>query len=197
MGKMFLLSTGAIIGIVTAVVVVLLIFWLIGVYNKLVELRNKVRNGWSQIDVQLKRRFDLIPNLAETVKGYASMEKEIFDQFAKARGLYAQAAQTGNVEQAAEANATLGGTLSRLLMVQERYPELKANTNFQDMMRQLKDTEDKISFTRQFYNDTVLAYNNKIEVFPNNIVASMFKFEAAQFFEVKDEAQREAPRVKF
>jgi len=194
---MFLLSTGAIIGIVTAVVVVLLIFWLIGVYNKLVELRNKVRNGWSQIDVQLKRRFDLIPNLAETVKGYASMEKEIFDQFAKARGLYAQAAQTGNVEQAAEANATLGGTLSRLLMVQERYPELKANTNFQDMMRQLKDTEDKISFTRQFYNDTVLAYNNKIEVFPNNIVASMFKFEAAQFFEVKDEAQREAPRVKF
>jgi LemA protein len=197
MGKMFLLSTGAIIGIVTAVVVVLLIFWLIGVYNKLVELRNKVRNGWSQIDVQLKRRFDLIPNLAETVKGYASMEKEIFDQFAKARGLYAQAAQTGNVEQAAEANATLGGTLSRLLMVQERYPELKANTNFQDMMRQLKDTEDKISFTRQFYNDTVLAYNNKIEVFPNNIVASMFKFKAAQFFEVKDEAQREAPRVKF
>src|SRR5690554_363006 len=197
MGKMFLLSTGAIIGIVTAVVVVLLIFWLIGVYNKLVELRNKVRNGWSQIDVQLKRRFDLIPNLAETVKGYASMEKEIFDQFAKARGLYAQASQTGNVEQAAEANATLGGTLSRLLMVQERYPELKANTNFQDMMRQLKDTEDKISFTRQFYNDTVLAYNNKIEVFPNNIVASMFKFEAAQFFEVKDEAQREAPRVKF
>ena len=194
---MFLLSTGAIIGIVTAVVVVLLIFWLIGVYNKLVELRNKVRNGWSQIDVQLKRRFDLIPNLAETVKGYASMEKEIFDQFAKARGLYAQASQTGNVEQAAEANATLGGTLSRLLMVQERYPELKANTNFQDMMRQLKDTEDKISFTRQFYNDTVLAYNNKIEVFPNNIVASMFKFEAAQFFEVKDEAQREAPRVKF
>lgn len=194
---MFLLTTGLIIGLVILVIVILLVFWLIGVYNKLVQLRNKVRNGWSQIDVQLKRRFDLIPNLAETVKGYASMEKDIFDQFAKARGLYAQAVQTGNVEQAAEANATLGGTLSRLLMVQERYPELKANTNFQEMMKQLKDTEDKISFTRQFYNDTVLEYNNKIEVFPNNIVSSMFKFERAQFFEVKDEAQREAPRVKF
>lgn len=194
---MFLISAGLIIGIVILVIVILLVFWLIGVYNKLVQLRNKVRNGWSQIDVQLKRRFDLIPNLAETVKGYASMEKDIFDQFAKARGLYAQAVQTGNVEQAAQANATLGGTLSRLLMVQEKYPELKANTNFQEMMKQLKDTEDKISFTRQFYNDTVLEYNNKIEMFPNNIVSSMFKFERAQFFEVKDEAQREAPRVKF
>lgn len=194
---MFLISTGAIIGIVVAVIVVLLIFWMIGVYNKLVQMRNKVRNGWSQIDVQLKRRFDLIPNLAETVKGYANLEKGIFEEFAKARGLYAQASQTGNVEQAAEANATLGGTLSRLLMVQERYPELKANTNFQDMMRQLKDTEDKISFSRQFYNDTVLSYNNKLEVFPNNIVAGMFKFEAAKFFEVRDESQREAPRVQF
>lgn len=194
---MFLIGLGAIIGIGVAVLVVLLIFWAIGVYNKLVQMRNKVRNGWSQIDVQLKRRFDLIPNLAETVKGYANLEKGIFEEFAKARGLYAQASQTGDVEQAAAANATLGGTLSRLLMVQERYPELKANANFQDMMKQLKETEDKISYSRQFYNDTVLNYNNKLEVFPNNVIAGMFKFELAKFFEVNDEAQREAPKVKF
>ncbi len=194
---MFLISTGGIIGIVIAVLVVLLIFWIVIVYNKLIQMRNKVRNGWSQIDVQLKRRFDLIPNLAETVKGYAEMEKGIFEDFAKARGLYAQASQTGDVAQAAEANATLGGTLSRLLMVQERYPDLKANTNFQEMMKQLKDTEDKISYSRQFYNDTVLNYNNKLEVFPNNIIAGMFKFELAKFFEVSDEVQREAPKVKF
>ena len=125
------------------------------------------------------------------------MEKGIFEDFAKARGLYAQASQTGDVAQAAEANATLGGTLSRLLMVQERYPDLKVNTNFQEMMKQLKDTEDKISYSRQFYNDTVLNYNNKLEVFPNNIIAGMFKFELAKFFEVSDEVQREAPKVKF
>lgn len=197
MNNLILISTGGWIGIVIAVLVVFLIFWIIGVYNKLVQLRNKVRNGWSQIDVQLKRRFDLIPNLAETVKGYANLEKGIFEEFAKARGLYAQASQTGNVEQAAQANASLGGTLSRLLMVQERYPELKANANFQDMMKQLKDTEDKISYSRQFYNDIVLGYNNKIELFPNNIIAGMFNFKAAQFFEVTDNAQREAPKVQF
>lgn len=197
MNNLFLISTGGWIGIIIAVLVVFLIFWIIGVYNKLVQLRNKVRNGWSQIDVQLKRRFDLIPNLAETVKGYANLEKGIFEEFAKARGLYAQASQTGNVEQAAQANASLGGTLSRLLMVQERYPELKANANFQDMMKQLKDTEDKISYSRQFYNDIVLGYNNKIELFPNNIIAGMFNFKAAQFFEVTDNTQREAPKVQF
>lgn len=194
---MFLISTGLIIGIVIVVIVLILVFWMISVYNNLVKMRNKVRNGWSQIDVQLKRRFDLIPNLAETVKGYANLEKGIFEEFAKARGLYAQASQTGNVAQAAEANASLGGTLSRLLMVQERYPELKANTNFQDMMRQLKDTEDKISYSRQFYNDVTMTYNNKIEMFPSNIIAGMFNFKAAEFFEVKDELQREAPRVSF
>ena len=194
---MFLISLGTIIGIVIVLIVVLLIFWAISVYNKLVQMRNRVHNGWSQIDVQLKRRFDLIPNLAETVKGYANLEKGIFEDFAKARSLYAHASQSQDVEKAASANATLGNTLSRLLMVQERYPDLKANANFQDMMKQLKDTEDKISFSRQFYNDTVLNYNNKLEVFPNNVIASMFKFEIAKFFEVKDEVQREAPKVKF
>ncbi|HEY8395183.1 MAG TPA: LemA family protein [Bacilli bacterium] len=191
------LTSGTIILIVVLVLVFILIVWLIGGYNNLVKLRNRVRNGWSQIDVQLKRRFDLIPNLAETVKGYAQMEKGIFEEFARARGLYAQASKTGNVEGMAEANNTLAGTLSRLLVVTERYPELKANTNFQEMMKQLKDTEDKISFSRQFYNDTVLAYNNKTELFPSNIIAGIFNFKPAQFFEVKDEAQREAPKVQF
>jgi len=191
------LGTGAIVLIAIAVVVVLLLIWGIGAYNKLVQLRNKVRNGWSQIDVQLKRRFDLIPNLAETVKGYANLEKGIFEEFARARGLYAQASKAGNVEGMAEANNSLGGVVSRLLMVQERYPELKANSNFQDMMKQLKETEDKISFSRQFYNDTVLAYNDRTELFPTNIIANMFKFKPAQFFEVNNEAQREAPKISF
>ncbi|MGI6768423.1 MAG: LemA family protein [Bacilli bacterium] len=191
------MGTTEIVLIVVGVLVVILVAWVISAYNALVRLRNKVRNGWSQIDVQLKRRFDLIPNLAETVRGYAEMEKGIFEEFARARGLYAQASRTGNIEGMAEANNTLAGTLSRLLVVQERYPELKANTNFQEMMKQLRDTEDKISFSRQFYNDTVLAYNDKTELFPTNIVAGMFKFKPAQFFEVNDEAQREAPKVKF
>ncbi|HOA78968.1 MAG: LemA family protein [Bacillota bacterium] len=193
----FLVSTGTWILIGVAVLVLLILVWVISAYNKLVQLRNKVRNGWSQIDVQLKRRFDLIPNLVETTKGYADLEKGIFEEFARARGLYAQAAKTGNIEQMAQANESLGGTLSRLLMVQERYPELKANANFQDLMQQLKTTEDKISFARQFYNDTVLEYNNKIEVFPTVIIAGLFKFKAAQFFAVQDEAQREAPKVSF
>lgn len=197
MNLLFKIGTTEIVLIVIGVLVVILIAWVVSAYNTLVRLRNKVRNGWSQIDVQLKRRFDLIPNLAETVKGYAEMEKGIFEEFARARGLYAQASRAGNVEGMAEANNTLAGTLSRLLVVQERYPELKANTNFQDMMRQLRDTEDKISFSRQFYNDTVLAYNDKTELFPSNIIAGMFNFKPAQFFEVNDEAQREAPKVKF
>lgn len=193
----FLVGTGTWILIGVLAVVVLLIIFVIAAYNKLVQMRNKVRNSWSQIDVQLKRRFDLIPNLVETTKGYADMEKGIFEEFARARGLYAQAAKTGNIEQMAQANESLGGTLSRLLMVQERYPDLKANANFQDLMKQLGNTEDKISFSRQFYNDTVLAYNNKIEVFPNVIIAGIFNFKAAQFFEVHDEEQRDAPKVSF
>jgi LemA protein len=180
-----------------AVIVVVLVVWAIGEYNKLVVLRNKVRNGWSQIDVQLKRRFDLIPNLVETVKGYAAHEEGIFSEFARARGLYAQSAKTGDVGQAAEAEKGMAGAISRLLMVQEQYPELKANENFRDLMAQLKDTEDKISFNRQFYNDTVLGFNNKIELFPSNIVAKMFKFQAAKFFEVAEETERQGVKVKF
>ncbi|HOA63937.1 MAG TPA: LemA family protein [Bacilli bacterium] len=192
----FLLSSSGIIGIVIAVVILLLVIWLIIVRNKLVVLRNKVRNAWSQIDVQLKRRFDLIPNLVETVKGYAAHEKEIFDQFGRARNMYAQAAQTGDVAGLAEANNQIERALGRLLMVQEAYPELKANVNFQSLMNQLNETENKISFSRTFYNDIVLNYNNQIEIFPTNIVASLFNFKPAQFFEIQ-EVERENVKVKF
>ncbi len=195
---MFLgISGGAIFGIIVGVVAVLVVIGIIGVYNQLVVLRNNVRNSWSQIDVQLKRRFDLIPNLVETVKGYASHEKDIFQEFAKARGLYAQAAQTGSVAGAAEAEKGISGAIGRLLMVQEQYPELKANENFKELMAQLKDTEDKISYGRQFYNDTALKLNNKIELFPSNVVASMFKFKLADFFVVEDAEERKGIKVKF
>ena len=194
---LFGLGTGAIVGIIIAVVVVVLIIAVISTYNKLVQLRNKVRNGFSQMDVQMKRRFDLIPNLVETVKGYASHEESIFGEFAKARGLYAQASSAKDVEGMSKAEAGLSGALSRLLMVQEQYPALQANSNFRDLMEQLKDTENKVAYSRQFYNDTAQKYNDKIEMFPSNIIANMFKFEAAKYFEIINEAEKEAPKVKF
>ncbi|MDD3170849.1 MAG: LemA family protein [Bacilli bacterium] len=194
---MFLTVGGTIAIIAVVLVVVVLVAYIISAYNTLVQLRNKVKNQWHQIDVQLKRRFDMIPNLVETVKGYAKHEESIFGEFAKARGLYAQASQSGNVAEMAEANKGLGGALSRLLVVQERYPELQANTNFQQMMKDLKETEDKIAYQRQFYNDVVQINNNKIEMFPSNIIAKMFNFKAAEFFTLTEEAQREAPKVAF
>ncbi|HAQ55932.1 MAG TPA: hypothetical protein DCR44_00770 [Acholeplasmatales bacterium] len=195
---MFLaITAGTITLIVVLVVVAAIVFWVIGAYNTLVALRNKVKNAWSQIDVQLKRRFDLIPNLVETVKGYATHEKDIWEQFGKARGLYQQSAQTGDVAKAAEAEKGLVGALSRLMVVSEAYPELKANENFKEMMAQLKDTEDKIMFNRQFYNDTAMKFNVKVEMFPGNIVAKLFKFEVAKYFEVSEEAERQAVKVKF
>lgn len=194
---MFLINAGGIIGIITLVLLVAGIGLIINVYNQLVVLRNKVRNSWAQIDVQLKRRFDLIPNLVETVKGYATHEKEIFQEFAKARGLYAQAAKTGSVAEASLAEKGISGALSRLLAVQERYPELQANDNFKELMSQLEETEDKISFGRQFYNDVALKLNNKIELFPSNIVANLFGFKAAEYFTVSEASEREAVKVKF
>ena len=194
---MFLLGTGAIVGIIIAVVVILVIILVINAYNTLVQLRNKVRNQLSQVDVQLKKRFDLIPNLVETAKGYAAHEEGIYGEFAKARGLYAQASQAGDVEKMAEADKGLSGAISRLLMVQERYPELKADAHFTEIMTQLKDCEKTISTSRQFYNDIVQKYNNKIEMFPSSIIAKMFHFELAKFFTITNEAEREAPKVKF
>ena len=198
---MFLLSIGGLIGIILGVLflilVIVLISWVIKCYNGLVQLRNKVKNAFSQIDVQLKKRFDLIPNLVETVKGYANIEEGIFSEFAKARGLYQSASAKGDVEGLADATKSLGGVVSRLLMVTEQYPNLKSDAQFINLQNQLQETEKQIAYTRQFYNDIVLKYNDKTEMFPSNIIAGMFKFEQAKFFEITKEEEREAPKVKF
>lgn len=173
--------------------VVIIFLYVAGVYNKLIVGRNKTKDQWSQIDVLLKRRADLIPNLVETVKGYAKHEKETFDAVISARS---KALGAKTTEEEMKANGELEGALSRLLMVVENYPELKANTNFMDLQSQLKETEDKIAYARQFYNDAVLKYNNLIELFPSNLVASAFKFEKALFF-AANEKDKENPQVKF
>jgi len=182
--------------IVIGVVVVFVVFWGISVYNKLVVGRNKVKNSFAQIDVQLKRRFDLIPNLVETVKGYASHEKSIWEGFAKARTMYKTAEASGDIEGMSNANNTVTSTLGRLMMVQEKYPELKADVQFNKMMSELTDAENKISLVRQFFNDVVLKYNNEREVFPASIIAGLFKFKAEAYFNAGEES-REAPSVSF
>ena len=193
----YTLNVGLYVALGIIVLIILLVVgYLIKTYNVLVNLRNKVRNSWSQIDVQLKRRFDMIPNLVETVKGYAKHESEIFGAFAQARDMYNHATKTGNVGEAAKAEQGLEGALGRLLAVQEQYPESKANENFQSLMEQLNETEDKIAYSRQFYNDNVMGINNKIEMFPTNIVAGMFGFKQEPFFKV-DETERENVKVSF
>ena len=179
--------------IVILVVVVLILLWFVGVYNSLVGFRNKVKNQFSQIDVQLKKRFDLIPNLVETVKGYAKHESETLEAVMKARSSYASA--TTDSEKV-EANNELSRCVSRLFAVAESYPDLKANQNFLDLQQQLKEIEDKIGYARQFYNDSVMAYNNKIQVFPNNIAAGILGFRAEKFFEA-NEQERENVKVEF
>ena len=174
---------------------IVVIIWLIGAYNGLVRLRNAVKNAWSQIDVQLKRRYDLIPNLVETVKGYASHERETLEAVIEARQ---QAINVGDsVAEKAKAENMLSQTLRSLFAVAEAYPDLKANQNFLALQEELTSTENKISFSRQAYNDQAMRFNNKIEMFPSNIVAGMFNFELAEFFEVEDDAQREVPQVSF
>lgn len=187
------MKTWLIVVIVIVALLVVFVLWLVGVYNKLVIARNKVKNSWGQIDVQLKRRFDLIPNLIETVKGFAAQEKSILGDFAKARTMFSKAESAPEM---AEADGALTKTLGRLIAVSEAYPELKSDTHFAKMMDELRDTENKISFTRQFYNDVVLSFNNTIQVFPNVIIAGMFNFKAEQFFKVMDE-EKAAPQVKF
>ncbi len=174
-------------------IVVFILIYAISTYNKLVTLRNRVKDQWSQIDVVLKRRADLIPNLVETVKGYATHEKETLDAVISARN---KAVSATTPESSIEANGELSQALGRLLAITESYPELKANTNFMDLQNQLKDTEDKITYSRQFYNDSVLKYQNGIERFPSNIIAGMFGFKPYQFFEA-DEQDRKVPEVKF
>lgn len=179
--------------IILIVVVVIVAMWVVSTYNSLVVLRNAVKDQWAQIDVHLKRRADLIPNLVETVKGYAKHEEGTLEAVINARN---KAVSAKTPEEEMNANNELTGALTRLFALTEAYPELKANTNFMDLQNNLKDTEDKISFARQFYNDVVLKYKNKLEVFPSNLVASIFKFQPEPFFEAS-EADKEAPKVKF
>lgn len=173
--------------------VILLVLIGIGYQNKFVKLQERVKNSWSQIDVQLQKRFDLIPNLVEVVKGYATHEKETLERVVAARTHYTTAE---TVDEKIKASGELGSVLSRLMMVSESYPELKANTNFLDLQNQLKDIENKIGFARQFYNDTVTAYNQTIRMIPGNIFAGMFNFKEEPLFKVESEV-REAPKVKF
>ena len=179
--------------IIILIILVLLVIWMIGVYNKLVQGRNKVKNAFAQIDTQLQRRFDLIPNLVETVKGYASHEKELLENVTASRSGYMNA--TTNAEKMAADNQ-LTSTLKSLFAVAENYPELKANENFSKLQDDLKGTEDKVAFSRQFYNDSVTMYNNSLQIFPNNIVASMFNFKEEELFKT-EEAAKAAPKVQF
>ncbi|MBQ9834663.1 MAG: LemA family protein [Bacilli bacterium] len=179
--------------IILIVAVILIVMYVISVYNSLVSLRNKVKDQWAQIDVYLKRRFDLIPNLVETVKGYAKHEKQTFEDVVKARNSFQTAATP---EQEMQAANELTSAVTKLFALAESYPELKANDNFLNLQNELKETEDKISYARQFYNDVVMNYNNKIEMFPSNIIASMFKFKEEAFFEAS-ESERENVSVKF
>lgn len=179
--------------IIIGVVVVLIVAFVISTYNKLIQLKNMVKDQWSQIDVLLKRRADLIPNLVETVKGYASHESGTLEAVIEARN---SAVNATNVHDEMEANNVLTGALSKLFALSESYPDLKANTNFLDLQANLKETEDKISYARQFYNDAVLAYKNKLELFPSNIIASMFGFKPEEFFEA-NETEKEVPKVEF
>ncbi len=179
--------------IVLAIVVIAIIF-VVGMYNSLIGLRNQVRNAWSQIDVQLKRRHDLIPNLVETAKGYMKHERDTLDSVTQAR---AKAVGAGSVGEKVTAERDLSGALGRFMLVVENYPDLKANQNFLALQEELTSTENKISFARQSYNDQVLFYNNKIQMFPSNVMASMFNFKAEPFFELEDKGERAVPKVSF
>jgi LemA protein len=199
------LSGGAIALIVVAVVVVLALLWVVGIYNGLVVLRNRYKNAYSQIDVQLKRRYDLIPNLVEAVKGYMSHERETLDAVVSARGAAFAASQKAAanpgdpaaMNQLGAAEAGLTGALGRLIAVAEAYPDLKANTNMLALQEELTSTENKVGFARQAFNDAVMAYNNAREVFPSALFAGMFGFAPAQLFELDSPKEREAPRVSF
>jgi LemA protein len=168
--------------------------WLILTYNRLIALRNRVKEAWSDIDVQLKRRYDLIPNLVETVKGYASHEKGVFEKVTEAR-TRAMGAQTP--KEKGEAENILSGTLKTLFAVSENYPQLRASENFLELQRELTDTEDKIQAARRFYNGTVMGLNNKVESFPANIIANTFKFKQAEFFQLENVAAKEPVKVSF
>ena len=174
-------------------ILLILILWCISAYNKLVSFSVRVDNGWAQVDVQLKKRFDLIPNLVETVKGYAAHEKSTLTEVIKWRGA---AMNSKTPEEAMENNAKLSKAIVNLFATAEQYPDLKANQNFMNLQEQLREIEGKIAMSRQFYNDTAMKYNEYVMHFPSNLIASMFHFERKKYFEI-EEADRVAPQVKF
>jgi LemA protein len=199
------IGLGLIVAIVLLVVVIGVVGFIVGVYNKLVTMRNRYKNAYAQIDVQLKRRYDLIPNLVETAKGYIKHERETLEAVTAARNIaYAAskiaAANPGDssaIKNLSSAETGLGGTLSRLMMVSEQYPDLKANQNMMQLTEELTSTENKISFARQAYNDSVMTYNTDREVFPSNLIAGMFNFVAAELFVIDKPEQKDAPKVSF
>ena len=180
--------------LVALIVIVILVILVAGAYNGLVASRNRVKDQWSQSDVQLKKRADLSPNIVETVKGYAKHEKETLEDVVKARNALNTAS---TVEDEMKANNQITGALNKLFALSEAYPELKANENFMSLQRDLKDIEDKISYARQFYNDSVMTYNNKVQMFPTNIIANIFNFKESKFFEIENEKDKETPKVSF
>ncbi|UCD58071.1 MAG: LemA family protein [Candidatus Hydrogenedentota bacterium] len=180
--------------IVALVIIVALVLFVVFAYNRLITLRNRIKNAWAQIDVQLKRRYDLIPNLVETVKGYAKHERELFERVTEAR---TRAIGAANVKEQGQAENQLTGALKSLFAVVENYPELKANENFMMLQEELAGTEGKIAYARQFYNDNVMQYNILREKFPTNVIAGAFSFAAEDMFEIEVPAEREAVKVKF
>ncbi len=200
-----LIGFAMLLGLVVLAVLMVAGVTIIGIYNKLVTLRNRFKNAWAQIDVQLKRRYDLIPNLVETAKGYIKHERGTLEAVIAARNAASQAntqvtanpADPAAMKQLIAAEGTLTGTLGRLFALSEAYPDLKANQTMARLMEELTSTENKVSFARQAYNDSVMGYNTQREVFPSNIIAGMFNFAAAELFVVEKAEEREAPKVQF
>lgn len=181
-------------GWVILIIVIVLILFVVKIYNDLVGLRQRVKNAWSQIDVQLQRRFDLIPNLVETVKGYMGHESDVLTKVTELRTAWANA---GSVKEKSELDTELSGALKTIMAVSENYPDLKANQNFAQLQEELQNTENKIAFSRQFYNDTATRYNTKLQVVPSNLIASMFHFEPEQLFEAESAEARKNVKVDF
>ena len=179
---------------IALIIIALLIIWVISVYNNLIKAKLKVDNAWSQIDVQLQRRFDLIPNFVETVKGYMTHESKTFQKIAALRTSWANSSSVG---EKAKLDNELSGVLKTIMAVSENYPELKANTNFSELSEELRNTENKISFSRQFYNDSVTMYNTKIQIFPSNIIAGIFNFKSRELFEAESDEARKNIKVDF
>jgi len=180
--------------LILLIVFAVIVVFVVGIYNGLVSLRNRSENAWAQVDVQLRRRYDLIPNLVETVKGYAKHEKETFQNVTEARS---KAINAGTVKEQEDAENMLSGALKSLFAVVESYPDLKANQNFLMMQEELAGTEGKIAYARQFYNDSVMKFNTKQQVFPSNVIANMFNFQEKEYFEIEEAAAKEPVKVKF